>query len=265
MPIGQLRDWAGVADGSSDDTLLLIESGVIKLIASGSNRLLFSPPQIYEETLEATGLVGGGLSGIDASTQQRVRLLEEPQPKLTGTVTVAPGGIVVTGTSTKFLSQLAVGAPITVAAESILVESIESDVSLTLAEPHVAGATDAKATGGLITIEARQTPAGEWTAEDPRLFEVQGRVIWTTSQVLPAGRRLVRIRYLLGWEEGEQPEDIGLLILEMVRSAFRNKNQRAESVSVDGAFSLTWADFGEEAKVFMEQARAIRRPVGFGA
>lgn len=65
---------------------------------------------------------------------------------LSGTVTVGAGQTLVTGTSTKFLEELDVGDTVTIAAAPHVVSVITSDVLLTLATPHVAGAAGATAT-----------------------------------------------------------------------------------------------------------------------
>lgn len=64
---------------------------------------------------------------------------------LSGTVSVNGGSAVVTGTGTKFLTELNVGDAIKVQNEIFGVAAIASDTALTLSAPHVAGATNAKA------------------------------------------------------------------------------------------------------------------------
>jgi len=69
-----------------------------------------------------------------------------PDYQLTGTLTVAAAGTVVTGTNTKFQTELDEGDSITFGTETHVVDTISSDTSLVLATAHVLGATGAIAT-----------------------------------------------------------------------------------------------------------------------
>lgn len=64
--------------------------------------------------------------------------------QLTGTMSVTISTAAVTGVGTKFLSEIAVGQYLTLAAETIKVLSIASDTALTLATNHTAGASAAR-------------------------------------------------------------------------------------------------------------------------
>lgn len=69
-----------------------------------------------------------------------------PSYTLTGTVSVGAGLTAVTGVDTLFTSELVEGKTITIAAANHVVDEIISDTQLTLATPHVAGASGVTAT-----------------------------------------------------------------------------------------------------------------------
>lgn len=65
---------------------------------------------------------------------------------LTGTVTVAAAGTIVTGTDTLFLTELDEGDSVTIAAEVRTVDKIFSNTSFSITAAHTAGATDVSIT-----------------------------------------------------------------------------------------------------------------------
>lgn len=82
-----------------------------------------------------------------------------PSPKtLTGTVSVTINLAAVTGVGTKFTSEMRVGDLMTISGEEIAVQSIETDLKLTLGSNHSSGAS-----GVAATVKKLFYTSGEWT------------------------------------------------------------------------------------------------------
>ncbi len=274
VSIELLREWAGLGtDGSQDPTLKVIADGVEDFIAKGTNRILRCPPGIYEQVLDVPKAHGGGLSRIHADTVQRLRLREEPYRQIVGSVTVSAGGTTVTGTGTTFTRSLsAVGsdadAPrptttVNIDGEISTVATITDDETFELTDAHVAGAAETKLLVGMVTVESRSDPSSAWLRHTPGLFEIDGRALYTTSKFLPPGKRTVRVRYLLGYEEGDAPSDISLLLLQMVKSVFNSKRRRSKSIAVEGSIRVTWAAFKDEAEAFAKKLDNLKVAMSF--
>ena len=227
------------------------------------------PPEKAVELLNGPEIRSGGLSqDPPAGPQQWVTLAEEPFVTLTGTFTIAAGGLAVIGTDTLATEELSASPPTAIVfddGDPLLVDEITDDFNFTLTEPHVEGVTDADATADIIGAETRWEGSRTFTEIDPRELEVDRRRIYSLRGDFRVGRRTVRIPYRRGFLPGKGPPAVALLSLEMVKSVFTRKRRRSSKVSVPGAFSVSWASFADEAEAFMAKADLLRRPLTFGA
>lgn len=107
------------------------------------------PLSLFLVNGDGDGSVPGVTETIENYASRAVFTLNTCQPKssvaLTGTVSVAAGDKIVTGTGTLFNSQLVPNDFIQIGAQSLKIKSIESDTSLTLILNHAAGASGAPA------------------------------------------------------------------------------------------------------------------------
>lgn len=266
--IEDLRSWAGVTGSSQDALLRQIEAGVVDLVGLYTNRLLVSPPERAVQILDGPDANTGGLSGIDAGPMQWVTLREPPIAALSGTFTVAPGETAVTGSGTKALTELSADPASAITfpgLEPILVSTITSDTSFSLSEAITDGVDGVTGEAAIISLETRSEGglSASWRPLDLRRFEVKGRRVYSLRDEVEPGRRTVRVSYRRGFEEGEGPPAISLLVLDMVKSSYVNRRRRSSSVSVDGGFRIAWPNFKEEAEVFMARADALTRPAAY--
>lgn len=265
--IEDLREWAGVSDDTQDAVLRKIEGGVVALLERYTNRRFISPPERATQILNGPETHSGGLSQDMPGPQQWVTLKEPPIAALTGTFTVAPGSAAVTGTGSLATTELSAdpaSAVIFPGLDPVLVKAITDDTTFELAEALTDGVTDATAEAPIITLETRREGATTWDSMDLTECEVEGRRIYSLKSDFKPGRRTVRAAYRRGFAEGEGPEDVSLLVLEMVKSTYQRKRRRASSVAVTGAFRLQWASFKDEAEGFMAKADLLTRPMSYG-
>lgn len=265
--IQDLREWAGVKDGTQDALLRQIEGGVVRLLEKATNRRFTCPPERIAQMLNGPPVHTGGLSQDDPGPQQWVTLREEPLTILSGTFTIIPGGTAVVGVGTLATQELSAAPPSAVSfdgGDPLLIDEITDDLNFSLAEPHADGVTAANATAELIGVETRREGDKTWDEIDPREVEVDRRRVYSPDNDFYPGRGTVRITYRQGFQEGQGPEDVTLLVLEMVKSAYVRKRRRSSSVAVPGAFRVTWASFKDEAAGFKEKADLLARPLTFG-
>lgn len=258
-----LRDWAGVTDDSKEALLEQIRDGVIGLFARATHRVIVTPPQVYQQVLDVPAIYNGGLSYLETTQSQRIVLAEVPRAKRSGTVTVAADSKAVTGSGTSFTKELSVDpdSAIRIGAETHVVDAITDDTNLTLATAHEAGASGAAYSADLISIECRSGYSSAWVAEDPTDYELEGRTLVSGIRTLPAGERRLRVRYMLGYETGELPDDWELVILKVFRAVYTRRQRRTSSLSVDGAIRVSWADIGSEAKHLRDEVKQFARPM----
>lgn len=267
VTIAQLRDWAKVSTAEYDDTLRLIEAGILELLSKSTNRTLVSPVEMRSAIVTAPELQRHGLTGVMAATQQRIRLIDEVQQYLSGTVAGTADSTTITGTDTRFTEQLVAGSRFLADAGGWhVVASITSDTELEL-EGAVEADFDGVAAlvpGGVVSIEKRSGAGTEFELLDLADFEMTAEgEIYAVATDLPTTYRGVRVKYLVGYDEGQGPAGIVLLVLQMVKAFWQEKKRSSSSIAIDGAFTVQWADFGGSAQTFMERAKSLRRPVGF--
>lgn len=270
--IDDLRLWAGLVagDNTQDDLLRSIEAGVVALIESQTNRLYVTPPEPATEIFNGPQMHTGGLSRTAPGPQQWITLEELPIAELDGTFTVLPGETTVVGVLSKATEQLsespATAITFSGVADPVLVETITDDTNFSLAEPVIEGIADATAEAAITTIETRHAGHKTWLELDPRDFEIERRRIYSIWADFIPGRRTVRVRYRRGFEEGEGPADAALLVNEMVGAIF---SQRAEStanvssVDIEGAYKITWGDFGKQSEKFQSRIDLLNRGLEF--
>lgn len=265
LSIDVAKDWVGLEDGADTTVLQLITDGVVDYVRQATNLPLFTPPVAWEQLLDCRGPVEGGLSLIGQTDYQRFPLYAEPVRLLTGQFAVAQDDTAVTGTASMLTRQLSVvgKTPVRIAGEWSRVSSITDDEAMVIDTAHTAGATDEEIEIGMISVESRASAGKAWYVEDPQLFEISGRSLYTTTRAIPQGLRTLRVRYLVGYDANRQPADIVLLMLRMIQFLWKSKKRTATSVSLDGAIRVTWGDFGKQAESFKRQADDLRGPVGF--
>jgi hypothetical protein len=264
VSIETLRELAGLSAGdtSKDTVLRQLAAGSLAFIAHETGRLLVCPPMAYQQVLSPPEPPRVGLSPGEAWIQ-RVLMRTAPQRKLTGTVTVAAGATELVGTGTKFTTQLAVGSTVIIAGQSIAVATISSDTALSLAEEHVAGATDVLAFIEVIALHQREDLQSAWTALDTAEFEFENSSIYPLGDLFPSGKRTVRVRYLVGFEEGYGPPEVELLFNKIFRAAYSSRAKRSKTVTVDGAFTVTWADLSEEKESLKEDLATVSEHLAY--
>src|SRR5262245_30024561 len=263
IDIATVRDWVG-GTTADDARLAIILAGVQSFLATETRRLWVSPPQAYEEILDVPTMQDGGLSRLDADSTQRLGLRYEPQGLLSGTATIVAGSTIVTGTSTKFLTQLEPGSPIRISGVDAKVATIASDTSLTLEEAHP-GATAAKIFGGILSVASRLSTASSWEVVDAATFELDAKSLYSTTEPLSPGNRAARVRYLVGYHSGEAPSDVILLLLDLAKAVHSKIDRELSSISIGGKIAVSWESFGEESARLKMRADILREPMGFSA
>jgi len=109
-------------------------AGDIRFRSSGSVALY------YDNSLSTWDFQNKAIATTGKVTSATLKLTGNLSVSLTGTVSVTLGTNIVTGVGTLFTTQLAVGAPISIAGEIFTVAVITSATSLTLNSNHTAGA-----------------------------------------------------------------------------------------------------------------------------
>ncbi|MCM2351136.1 MAG: LamG domain-containing protein [Bacteriovoracaceae bacterium] len=104
-----------------------------------------NPLSIFLENGNGDGSVPGVTETIENNASRASftlnTCLPKPDAALTGTVSVAASGSIVTGSGTLFNTELVAGDFIKIAGQSLKIKSVESDTSLTLVLMHAAGAS----------------------------------------------------------------------------------------------------------------------------
>lgn len=265
----ELQVWA---PGSDATAIRRIEQGIVALIEQQSGRLFTSPAAGTEWDFNVPEPQRSGLSNQGTGELPQLYLPEAPNVTLAGTVTVAEGGTVITGSSTAFDTALAGyvsgKTAVEILAERLLIDTVDSATQITLktTTPHVAGASGEPIKADVIWFKTRTPGTLTWIDADCRYVEIRSRVLTYGGGYLPIGDGSVRTRVNFGWAEDDGPAEAMLLMGEMVQEWNKRQDNKGSITRVSkSGTSVTWSSMGARAKEFMERAQDLRYPMRFAA
>lgn len=265
----ELQVWA---PGSDATEIRRIFNGVKALVEQESGRSFLSPAAGVEWDFSVPAPQRSGLSNQGTGELPQLYLPEPPNTTLTGTVTVAANGTVITGSGSAFDTELAGyvsgKTAVEILAERLLIDTVDSATQITLktTTPHVAGASGEAIKADVIWLKTRTPGTFSWTDADCRYVEIRGRVLSYGGGYLPIGDGSVRARVNFGYAEDAGPAAAMLLMGEMVQEWNTRQGGKGSITRVaKSGTSVTWSSMGARAKEYMERAKSLRYPMRFAA